>query len=96
MFHFFHIRFALVLKGAIRVSQAGWYTISTLSDDGIRLYIGGVLVIESWMGQPITSRSIDIYLDSSIFYSIQLEYFQGTDSPTLKLRFFFFNHFSFI
>ena len=102
-FYFFltktKIRFALVLKGAIRVSQAGWYTISTLSDDGIRLYIGGVLVIESWMSQTITSRSIDIYLDSSIFYSIQLEYYHENSEATLKLRYFFasiFDLFDFI
>jgi len=82
----FSIRFALVLKGAIRVSQTGWYTITTISDDGVRLYIGGVLVIDKWILQGPTPHEANVFLDSSIFYSIQIEYFQATGAATLKLR----------
>jgi len=74
------------LKGAIRVAQTGWYTISTISDDGVRLYIGGVLVIDKWILQAPTSYEANVFLDSSIFYSVQIDYFQGTSTATLKLR----------
>lgn len=43
--------------GTLRVQNAGSFTFNARSDDGTRIYIDGVLVLENWFDQGATTRS---------------------------------------
>ncbi len=63
---------------------AGNYTFTTTTDDGVRLYIDGNLVIDKWIGQPTTSYTTAIALTEGI-HEIKMEYFQSYGGAVAKL-----------
>jgi len=48
--------------------------VSTLSDDGVRLWIDGTLLIDNWFEHPELAQSAHIELSAGRRYSIVLEY----------------------
>jgi hypothetical protein len=55
---------------------AGTYRFSVTGDDGVRLYIGGVLKIDKWFLQGPTTYTIEVTLPTDD-REIKLEYFEG-------------------
>ncbi len=66
-----------------RSLAAGRYRFTTYSDDGVRLYIDGRLVIDSWRPMRGT-RSATVDLESGA-HSIRLEYFERTGIARVRL-----------
>jgi len=54
--------YSICFKGTYTVQNAGDFTISITSNDGSRLYIDGVLIIDNWLDQLPTTRSNTINL----------------------------------
>lgn len=46
--------FSVRWSGSIEVSDTGVYVLRTRSDDGVRLWVDGLLVIDNWTGHAAT------------------------------------------
>jgi hypothetical protein len=58
---------------------------STYSDDGVRVWIDGRLVVSNWSIHNLTYNSGYISLTAGQQYTIKVEYFQSTASASLQL-----------
>jgi hypothetical protein len=62
---------------------AGRYTFTTYSDDGVRLYVDGQQVIDSWRSmRGYRSATLDL---SEGTHSVRLEYFERTGAALVRL-----------
>jgi hypothetical protein len=61
------------------------YTFFTQSDDGVRLWINGQLIIDDWNRHPLAERAGTIALQAGQRYNLQLEYFEYNVDATVKL-----------
>jgi mannan endo-1,4-beta-mannosidase len=82
----FHRGVALQMDGVIKFPTPGEYGIMALSNDGIRVYIGGKRVINDpdWHGDKY-SRKNKMVLTESGWYPFKLKYFQRRGTAALKL-----------
>jgi uncharacterized protein (DUF1800 family) len=72
--------------GSIAAPVTGNFTFSTLSDDGVRLWVNGEKVIDNWTPHsPTINRSKALSLTAGKTYAIKLEYFERTGGSTMKL-----------
>jgi hypothetical protein len=53
------------------------YELTTESDDGIRLWLDGVLVIDRWTPHGPTLDTANVWLDAGRWHHVRIEYFQG-------------------
>ena len=65
--------------------QDGQYTFSTLSDDGVQLWVNGQLLIDDWNTQGPTWESGTITLQAGQLYDLTLNYFQNWDGDCAYL-----------
>lgn len=72
--------------GSIQPGFSETYTFYTTSDDGVRLWVGGNLIIDQWVGQAPREWSGSIALNAGQTYPITLEYYQGTGGSMVNLR----------
>lgn len=54
--------YIIYFKGILQVANTGAFTFSARSDDGSRIYIDDVLVVDNWFDQPATTRSGSVNL----------------------------------
>ncbi len=62
------------------------YTFSTTTDDVVRLWVNGQLIIDEWIDQGPTTWSGTIALQAQQYYNIQMDYYQnqgGAVKPAL-------------
>jgi len=71
--------------GAVKPKFSETYTFTTTSDDGIRLWVNGQLIIENWTSHGAIDNTGDITLEANRKYSIKLEYFQGGGPCAIRL-----------
>ena len=62
------------------------YTFSTTTDDGVRLWVNGQLLIDHWVDQGATEWSGTINLTAEQHYNIEMDYYEngGSASATLS------------
>jgi hypothetical protein len=73
-------------SGRVGVLADGVYTFRTTSDDGVRLWVDGNLVIDNWTTHaPTTDSSPPIALKAGFFYELKLEYFESQGGAVAKL-----------
>lgn len=63
--------------------SSGNYRFTTTSDDGVRLWVNGHLLIDSWQDQPATSYSNNIYLSGNV--PVKMEYYESSHMATARL-----------
>lgn len=63
---------------------AGRYRFTTTSDDGVRLWVNGHLLIDQWHDQAAASYSGDIWVSGSV--PVKLEYYDARDYAVASLR----------
>ena len=61
------------------------YTFSTTTDDGVRLYVNGSLVIDQWKNQSATEYTATASLGADRPVAINMEYFESGWGATAKL-----------
>ena len=72
--------------GKVQAQFTGAYTFHTVSDDGVRLWVNGQLLINDWVTQGATDSFGTINLSGGQKYDIRMEYFQGTGGIFAQLR----------
>ena len=70
--------FSVRWTGFIKPRYTETYTIYTTSDDGVRLYIDGKLLIENWNIHAATEDVTQVQFEAGKEYSIRIDYFEQT------------------
>jgi hypothetical protein len=76
--------FAVRWLGQVEPLGAGDYTFYTTTDDGVRLWVGGQLVIDQWIPQSPTEWTGTVTLPNAK-RDLVLEYFEKTGGAVAKL-----------
>jgi hypothetical protein len=71
--------------GQIQPQFSQTYTFTTTTDDGVRLWVNGVQLINDWNGHPPTNNSGSIALTGGQLYDIKMEYFDGGADAIARL-----------
>ncbi|MFW6161244.1 MAG: lamin tail domain-containing protein, partial [Planctomycetota bacterium] len=61
------------------------YTFYTVSDDGVRLWVDDVLLVDNWTNHSATENSGTIYLEADRAYSVRLEHYEHGGSAVARL-----------
>lgn len=77
--------FSVRWQGKIEPQYSETYTLEVLSDDGVRLYIDGQLVIDDWTEHAAASRTATVALVAQQRHAIRLEYFERSGAAVAKL-----------
>lgn len=79
--------FSVRWSGYVRATTSGVYRFQTTSDDGVRLYVNGNLVINRWNDHSSTTdTSADISLVAGQAYTLVLEYYENAGDAVIQLR----------
>ncbi len=71
--------------GSLIPPTTGSYNFATVSDDGVRVWINGTLVIDNWMPHgPTTNTANAISLTAGQAASVRIEYFEQTGGATIR------------
>ncbi len=62
------------------------YAFHTTTDDGVRLWVDGQLIIDQWVNQPAATASGTIDLVAYNRYDIVMEYYENTGEASAKLE----------
>jgi hypothetical protein len=74
--------FAVRWTGFVRPQYSEAYTFTTDSDDGVKLWINGQLVVDDWVIQADTpEQSAPISLTANQLVPIQIEYYENGEGP---------------
>lgn len=77
--------FSVRWTGKIKPVYSEKYTFTASSDDGIRVWIGGKLIIDSWKKQSGISREGSITLTAGSAYDIKVEYYENHGDASVRL-----------
>jgi hypothetical protein len=79
--------FSVRWTGQVLAPVTGNYTFSTLSDDGVRVWVNGQQIINNWTDHaPTTNTSAPVALVGGTSYSIVVEYYEGVSGAVMRLR----------
>ncbi|MCX6904346.1 MAG: PA14 domain-containing protein, partial [Verrucomicrobia bacterium] len=77
--------FSVRWSGQVRPEFSETYTFSTITDDGVRLWVNGQLLIDKWVDQAPAEWTGSIALTANQKYSIKMEYYQHAGGACAKL-----------
>ena len=77
--------FSIRWTGKLRPTISGKYSLGFLSHDGLRLFVNGKLIIDSWRRKGLVSEFADIELEAGKLYDLRVEYFSYKREPAAKL-----------
>jgi hypothetical protein len=69
--------FSVRWTGQVQAPTSGTYTFTTASDDGVRLWVNGQLLVNNWTNHAATENSGTIVLTGGQKYSIKMEYYEN-------------------
>ncbi|HUT99975.1 MAG TPA: PA14 domain-containing protein [Myxococcota bacterium] len=73
-------------SGQILPPETGIYSFYVLSDDGVRIWLGGQMLIDAWKAQPPTEYRADAPLTAGEKSDLRVEYFEAEGSASITLR----------
>ncbi|MGF1577974.1 MAG: PA14 domain-containing protein [Gemmataceae bacterium] len=79
-------RYSIRWTGFVKVDQGGPWTFTTISNDGVRLWVDDTQVIDHWNQHRATRDNGNISLDAG-WYPIRLEYFEKDGTTHMELRY---------
>jgi hypothetical protein len=71
--------------GRIEVDEGGTYTFHTRSNDGVRLWLDGELVIDNWTDHAEEEDTATVRWEGGSAHAIRLEYFYAGGQGTVRL-----------
>lgn len=78
--------FSVRWSGQVEAPVSGSYTFSTVSDEGIRLWVNGQLLMDDWIAHTSRERAgTPITLAAGQRYTIRIDYYEKTGSATARL-----------
>lgn len=78
--------FSVRWEGFVTPSESGNYTFRTRSDDGVRLYVNGALVINNWTDHAATDNdSAPIALTAGQRYPVVMEFYENGGQAVAQL-----------
>ncbi|HSR62364.1 MAG TPA: DUF6701 domain-containing protein [Gammaproteobacteria bacterium] len=79
--------FSVRWEGVLRITSTDTYRFQTVSDDGVRLWVDGNLVIDNWTDHAATTdTSGNVALTAGQIYEIRLEYYENGGQSEIRLR----------
>ncbi len=63
--------------GKLVPKESGTYSVGFGSDDGVRLYIDGTLMIDSWFDRGATLDAVTMKLEAGRTYDVKIEYYEN-------------------
>jgi hypothetical protein len=78
--------FSVRWSGSVVPRYSQTYTFSTTSDDGVRLWVDGVLLVDEWTRHSRQVDSGTIALTAGRSVPIVMEYFEGGWDAVAELR----------
>ena len=78
--------FSVQWTGYVQPRYSAAYTFSTSSDDGVRLWVNNVLVIDNWTDHSVTVNTGTITLAAGVQYDVKMEFYENTGQAVAKLR----------
>lgn len=79
--------FSVRWTGTLRVPVTGLYRFQTVSDDGVRLTLGGVSLVDNWTDHSSTTQnSPTVYMVGGQLLPVRLEYFDSGVNAEIRLR----------
>jgi hypothetical protein len=78
--------FSVRWRGQLRAPASGSYTLRTRSDEGVRVWLGGNLVIDNWSPHSVTDNTAaPVTLAAGQRIDIVVEYFDNRGDATMRL-----------
>ena len=78
--------FSVRWTGEIEARFSERYTFTTRSDDGVRLYVNGQLLIDQWNNHAPTNHTGTIDLEAGVKVDIRMEYYEAGGGAVAQLR----------
>lgn len=78
--------FSVRWRGNLTAPATGTYTLSTTTDDGVRLWVDGVLVIDKWLDQSSAQHNATVNLTAGSAVPVVMEFYENTYDATARLE----------
>ena len=78
--------FSVRWTGFVVAPKTGKYRLSTVSDDGVRVWTGNTPLWDDWKDHGAEENAATVTLEAGKPFPIRVEYYQGGGGATLKLR----------
>ena len=78
-------RFSVRWAGKLQARHAGTHQFHTLSDEGIRLWVDGQLLIDHWTPHSMVEDTKPLALRPGQYYDIRIEYFDVASNAVARL-----------
>ena len=77
--------FSVRWTGWVEAEFTGTYTFYTQSDDGVRLWVNGQLIVNNWTDHSLTENTGTISLIAGRLHTIRIEYYENAGDATMRL-----------
>jgi len=71
--------------GFVRTTDAGTYTLGTVTNDGARLFVNGVQLVDEWMDMVPTLHTGTIDLPANALVPVRMEHYEGQNTAVARL-----------
>lgn len=71
--------------GLVKPLYSERYTFSVRSNDGVRVWLAGKLIIDSWKAQPRATHTGSVTLGADKLYDLRIEYFDSARTAAITL-----------
>lgn len=69
--------FSVRWTGYIKAPMTGAFTLSTSSDDGIRLFVDDKMIISDWTDHSLSSSSAEVEMTEGKVYKVKVEFYEN-------------------
>jgi hypothetical protein len=77
--------FSVRWTGSVEPRYSETYTFYTLTDDGVRLWVNDVLIVDRWIDQAATEWSGSIALSAGTRYSLRMDFYENGGHAVARL-----------
>ncbi len=81
-----HNTFSVRWQGQLEAVHSETYTFQTVTDDGVRLWVNGKLLIDDWTQRGQRTNAATIALEADKRYEIRMEYYENDSIARAQLR----------